>query len=307
MCYKILITGSSGLIGSSLSPMLKAKGIETIPFDLHAPDNHFGDVRDIIQVRKAIQGCDGVIHLAAISRVHLGEQNPELCRGTNVQGVENILTAASESETKPWVIFTSSREVYGQPQSMPVAENCPLCPINVYGRSKAQGEELINAARQNGIRACTVRLSNVYGSTDDHADRVVPAFAKGAILGETLRINGADHTFDFTHTHDVCRGIALLAEHLRKGNATPPPINLVSGEPTTLGDLARLAIEMTTNGARIFHTQPRAFDVNRFIGDRSRALALLGWTPEISLKEGLEDLIQAFQDNLPLLTNNGAA
>lgn len=306
MCYKILITGSLGLIGTALSQMFEAKGIEIIPFDLLATGKSFGDVRNLIQVQKAMYGCDGVIHLAAISRVLWGEQNPELCWDTNVHGLENVLTVASESETSPWVVFASSREVYGQPESLPVTEECPVCPVNIYGRSKVKGEQLIDAARSNGVRACTIRLSNVFGTTADHADRVVPAFARGAALGETLRIDGADHTFDFTHINDVARGIVLLAEYLLAGKDAPPPIHFVSGQPTTLGELAQQAIGIANNGANIRHAPPRTFDVGKFIGDGSRALDLLGWAPQVTLQDGLERLIQAFQKDV-CASENGEA
>ncbi len=285
------------MVGTALSQMFEAKGIKIVHFDLLATGKSFGDVRNRIQVQEAMRGCDGVIHLAAISRVLWGERDPNLCWDTNVHGLGNVLDVALEFQHSPWVIFASSREVYGQPESLPVSEDCPVCPVNIYGRSKVKGEQLIDAVRSKGVRACTIRLSNVFGTTADHADRVVPAFARGAALGETLRIDGADHTFDFTHIHDVAEGIVLLADYLLAGKDAPPPIHFVSGQPTTLGELAQQAIEIADSGANIRHAPPRTFDVAKFIGDNSRALSILGWTPQIPLKEGLERLIQAFRED----------
>ncbi|HEX8109596.1 MAG TPA: NAD-dependent epimerase/dehydratase family protein [Kofleriaceae bacterium] len=240
--------------------------------------------------------ADGVLHLAAVSRVLWGEREPERCWSTNVGGLGNILALAATAPARPWIIFASSREVYGQPDRLPVTEDWPVRPVNTYGRSKAAGEQLVAAARRDGVRACTIRLSNVFGSTEDHADRVVPAFARAAALGRELRVDGAGHTFDFTHVDDVARGIATLAELLAMNEVVPPPIHLVSGTPTTLGELASAAIRIAGAGSSVRHAPPREFDVARFVGSPARAKALLGWSPRISLEEGLARLIRAFRD-----------
>lgn len=296
----VLVTGSSGLIGSALCPALASHGIAVERLDLRATGTRFGDVRDPDGVRQVIQGCHGIIHLAAaaISRVVWAEQNPELCRSTNVGGLRNVLAAAAASESRPWIIFASSREVYGQPESLPATEDCPIRPMNVYGRSKVEGEQLITAARRDGLRACVIRLSNVYGSVADHDDRVVPAFARRAVAGLPLRIDGRDHTFDFTHIDDVARGIVSLAQSLLKGCPPPPPIHFVSGQPTTLEELARMAIRIAGTGARFHLAPPRTFDVSRFFGTVYRARMLLNWEPKISLTRGLTRLIEDFRAEL---------
>lgn len=288
---RILITGSSGLIGSALTVLLKARGVAVRGFDLSANNQSRGDVCDLARVQRAVTDCDGIIHLAAISRVVWGERDPELCWATNVGGVDNVLKSAAASKRRPWVIFASSREVYGQPDRLPVTEECPLRPVNVYGRSKSEGEGLIETARRNGLRACIIRLSNVFGAIDDHADRVVPAFARAAVMGEALRVDGAGHTFDFTHVDDVARGIVALADLLQAGEA-PPPIHFVSGQPTTLGDLAQMAIDIAASPSPVQLAPPRTFDVSRFYGDPSRAGAILGWSPQMSLHQGLSRLIK---------------
>lgn len=207
-----------------------------------------------------------------------------------------MLELALSSTMRPWVIFASSREVYGQPDALPVAETCPVCPVNVYGRSKVEGEKLVDAARNEGLRACTIRLSNVFGSTNDHVDRVVPAFARAAALGQTLRIDGAEHTFDFTHIDDVTRGIVALAEFLASGKAAPQPIHFVSGVPTTLGQLAEMAIRIAGTGATVRCAPPRDFDVAKFYGTFAKAREILDWEPRVSLEEGLKRLIQDFRN-----------
>lgn len=294
MNHRILITGSSGLVGSALISDFERKGIEIERLDIRASGPNFGDIRDRERVAHAIRHCDGVIQLAAVSRVIWGEQQPELCWSTNVDGLQNILTAATGSTLKPWVIFASSREVYGQAEAFPVIEDCPLKPMNIYGRSKFEGEQLIERARQAGLRACTIRLSNVFGATTDHIDRVVPAFARGAVAGNPLRVDGAGHTFDFTYIDDVARGITRLAELLFTGEAPPPPMHFVSGTPTTLGELAEMVIRIAGSKSLIRYAPPRNFDVERFFGNASRAQNILGWRPQIDLAAGLTRLIGQF-------------
>jgi len=296
MNERILITGSSGLVGTALAPALASRGVDVLHFDVAARGAAHGDVRDKECVRKAVDGAHGIIHLAAVSRVIWGERDPELCRATNVDGLRNVLEFASAAPLRPWVVFASSREVYGQPDALPVDETCPVRPVNVYGRSKVEGERLVEAARRDGMRACIIRLSNVFGSTNDHADRVVPAFARGAAMGQTLRVDGADHTFDFTHIDDVARGIVALAELLSTGSAAPDPIHFVSGVPTTLGQLATMAIRIAGTAANVCHAPPRNFDVAKFYGSFARANRILGWEPAVSLETGLSRLIHDFRN-----------
>ena len=292
---KILITGSSGLVGSALVPALISRGVEITRLDITASGTDRGDVRDRDRVREAIAGVHGVVHLAAVSRFMGGERAPAVCWSTNVGGLRNVLELAASASARPWVIFASSREVYGQPDRLPVTEEAPLRPVNVYGRSKLEGEQLVVAAQRDGVRACTIRLSNVFGALEDHADRVVPAFARAAVLGRELRVDGADHTFDFTHIDDVTRGIVALAELLSARGDVPPPSHFVSGTPTTLGELAAAAIRIAGTRASIRHAPPRSFDVARFVGNFARARALLGWSPRVGLEEGLTRLIRAFR------------
>lgn len=296
MNHRILITGSSGLVGTALTSALSADGADVVRFDLRAGGHAWGDIRDREHLRSVIADVDGIVHLAGVSRVIWGEQDPELCWKTNVGGLRNVLNAAAHAARAPWLIFSSSREVYGEPDTLPANEDCPLQPVNIYGRTKIEGEQLIEHARSVGIRACTIRLSNVFGSTADHADRVVPAFAHAAARGEELRVDGADHTFDFTHVDDVTRGIVSLIERLTSGAPPPPPIHFVGGRPTTLGELANLAFSMGRSGSRIRLAPPRAFDVARFFGTSARAEALLGWRPTVQLEDGVAQLIQAFRE-----------
>lgn len=291
----IRITGSEGLVGTALRAVLAARGTEVVGLDLWGSSGEAGDVRDVRCVRDSVAGCRGIVHLAAVSRVVWGERAPQGCRDVNVGGLRNVVEAAVESTRRPWLLFASSREVYGQPDHLPVTEDAPLCPVNVYGRCKVEGERLVEAARAGGLRAAVVRLSNVYGSTRDYPDRVLPAFARAALRGNALRVEGEGNAFDFTHLDDTVRGLVALIELVSERETPPPPIHLLTGRPTTLGQLAALAVELAGTEAPIARCPPRPYDVSRFYGDPSRAQKLLGWVPHVGLPEGLERLIRDFR------------
>jgi nucleoside-diphosphate-sugar epimerase len=156
------------------------------------------------------------------------------------------------------------------------------------------GENLIQEARLKGLRATTIRLSNVYGRTTDHNDRVIPAFARAAINGHPLRVDGAAHTFDFTHIDDTVRGIVALVLSFLKGNDVSNPIHFLTGQATTLEQLAKLSIEVAGT-SQIVLASPRTYDVSQFYGCNQRAFDVLGWRPRVSLIEGVTKLINDFK------------
>lgn len=304
MTNRILITGASGVVGRALRTLL-SPSFEVDGLDLAGPPLQRGDVRDADRVRRAVHACDGVIHLAAVSRVSVAERDPAACHATNVGGLRNVLDAAAVAPQRPWLLFASSREVYGELADLPATETAPLRPANVYGRSKAAGEALVRRAARDGVRTAIVRLSNVYGSPDDHSDRVVPAFARAAVEGRPLRVEGGDRIFDFTHLDDVTCGIASLVRLLLDGRS-PPPVHLVSGVPITLRVLADLTVEVAASRSAVRAVEPRPFDVARFVGDPARARAILGWAPHVPLHEGLARLVRAFHDDLIASIQAGA-
>ena len=141
MNCRILITGSEGLAGTALRSRLETRGAEITGLDLRGR----GDVRGARCVRDAARGCHGIVHLAAVSRVEWGKRNPIACWDVNTAA------SATAPSGRPWLVFASSREVYGRTRRLPAAEDTPLRPINVYGRSKVEGERLVEAARNVGI------------------------------------------------------------------------------------------------------------------------------------------------------------
>lgn len=286
---RILVTGSRGLIGSALVRRLRAVGCDVSGFDFAEGL----DVADAGTVAAAVSACEGVVHLAALSRVVWGERDPARCRLVNVTGTRNVLAAASRARRPPWVLAASSREVYGQAVSFPVAEDAALRPLNCYARTKVAAENLVAASRDSGLRASVIRFSSVYGETADHADRVVPAFARLAALGGTLRIDGSETTLDFTHVDDVAAALQAAVEMLASGSGPLPTLHLVSGRGTSLPELAQIAIDAAGRG-QMRVAPRRSYDVRSFTGDPRRAEQVLGWRVGIALEDGIADLVKRF-------------
>jgi len=286
----ILVTGSEGLIGRHVVSALSASGHAVRRFDLARSSTE--DVRSPEALVRALEGVTGVLHLAAMSRVASAETDPEGCHATNVEGLGELLRRCLAQRHRPWVIFVSSREVYGQQAVLPVPEDATQMPLNVYATSKVQGEHLIVQASIAGLQANICRLSNVYGCPHDHHDRVVVAFARAAARGGIARVDGADCLFDFTFITDVTDGLCRLVEATMTGERLPP-IQFVTGRGTTLGALASLAERISAHPVQIIEASARTFDVSRFVGDPARARALLGWQTTTPVEHGLATLVGA--------------
>ena len=289
---QLLMTGHLGLVGRHLQPLLEARGYTIKGYDVA---NASGDICNTAQLENALQDCDGIVHLAAVSRVIWGEQNPVHCWLTNAIASENLLKLALRSSLKPWVLVTSSREVYGEAEQLPVAACAPVKPVNVYGRSKAYMEDKALLARAFGLNTAVVRLANVYGCTEDHLDRVLPAFCYNATNHSDLRVDGKEHLFDFTHINDTVAGLALIIEQLEHNERQLPPLHLLPGMGTTLVEAAHMAINAAGSRSNIIEAASRSYDVSRFIGDPSLAKALLGWQATVTPKQGIEQLVAAFK------------
>ena len=285
----ILLTGAEGLIGTRLSPRLRGAGNLLIPLDIRTPGDPL-DLRDHARIAQLAATVDGIVHLGAVSRVVDGQNDPIRCQAVNVDATANLLTAALGSPRRPWFIYASSREVYGQQDVFPVDEAADRRPLNIYAQSKVDAEDLCNKARAAGLATSIVRFSSVYGSADDHATRVVPAFLRAALGGGVLRVEGSAHTFDLTHVDDVADGVMRLIEMLSSGERTLPPVHFVSGAGISLLDLAQRAIRLGDARSTLSITAPRSYDIHHFVGNPERAAQLLGWRATTQLDLGLAQL-----------------
>ena len=288
---KILVTGAAGLIGRRLVHRLRADGIDVVGIDLRTPDPaSAGDVRRRDHVAQAIAGCDGVIHLAAVARVLEAEADPERCRTTNISGTRVVAEEALAASTCRWMLFASSREVYGQPTQLPVTESTPTAPLNVYGRSKLAGELIVRGVADRGLATAILRLTNTYGAGDDHPDRIVPAFTRAACAGAPMRVEGPENELDLLHVDDVVEGLVAASERLDSTARSLPTVHLVSGLPVSIADLARLCASVAGTDAPLVVAPPRAGHVSRFFGDPALAHRLLRWRPVVPLRDGVARL-----------------
>jgi nucleoside-diphosphate-sugar epimerase len=288
----IIVTGSMGLIGAALVAALRHAGRVVVGIDgrpgaeivswLKSGDPGLADF---------FAGAAGVVHLAGVSRVVDGQRDPARCWRENVELSAAILAIVAASPHRPWLIQASSREVLGQPAALPASDETPVAPVNVYGASKAAIEVLL--ARSN-ISLATVRFSTVYGSINDHFDRLIPAFVSAALGGQPIRVEGAGVVVDPTHVNDVVATLVGLARRLENGPAPPRPLLLSSGAGITLLELARRVCAITGSHSPVEIRPARNFDVARFWGSSSLAAAY-GWRPLTPLDAGLAQLAQALR------------
>ncbi len=288
---KILITGSSGFIGSALKRLLEEKGIEVIPFDIK--DSPLDDVRDFSALQSKALGIDGIVHLAAVSRVKIAHENPLECINTNIGGIINVLESVRlihSDNNFPWVIFGSSREVYGESAILPVNESSTRKAINVYGVSKLSGEELCKVYSENyGLKVRVLRFSNVYTGKNDHLDRVIPKFILQAFNEEDLIINGTgEEIFDFTYIKDTIQGIWACVQEIERDNHLFDDFNISTGVPISLKQLADTVIKKTRSKSTVEFTKSRSYDVNKFYASPSKAIKILGFLPKVTFDEGID-------------------
>ena len=294
---KILVTGSSGLIGTAVCRRMFERGFEPVTMDIRQPSDpdfqpQFTDINDIYEIMRAVKDVDGIIHLAAVSRVIDGEKNPDLCRKTNIQGSNNILYALSGSPCHPWVIYGSSREIYGEPENIPVPETHAVNPINIYGETKAKTEENLRLkSKRCGLNSIIFRFSNVYGSVHDHETRLIPAFMSATLSEQPLRVDCPDHIFDFTYVEDVAeaslRGVEALSYGVLEGCEE---FNVSPGVGTSLTELVEMISDVTGKEVTTVQGERREYDVGRYIGDVSKLEEILGYRCQTSLNDGLRRL-----------------
>ena len=292
---RILVTGSAGLVGSLLVERLRARGEDVVPFDLRDPRSP-RDILDPVAVARAVDGVDGIVHLAAISRVAWGEMHPAVCQAVNADGAAVVAAAALASGGRAWLVLASSREVYGDAGDEPMPEDARLRPVNAYGRSKCYAEAIVAAA---DLPTAILRLSSVYGGPRDHPDRVVPSLTWRALEGLPLIVTGADAFFDFTHVEDTADGLIATIDRLAAERRPLPPINLATGVATTLGALAETVVALTGSRSPIVAAPRRGFDVAGYRGSTERARRHLGWRAAIDLKTGIRHLVQSLRRHGP--------
>ena len=304
---KILITGGLGLIGLELAKLLQTDHDIVVLDKKHSELDvqKFSFIcKDLTEISLGDidNDFDGIIHLAALSRVIHGEMYPLECWSSNVEGTNNIISILKKQNPHAWIIYGSSREIYGEPQNFPVSEAHPTSPNNRYGVSKFSAEQNIqNYCKNYHSPGIIFRFSNVYGSLNDHPDRVIPKFVNLALVNKALELHGSQNIFDFTFIDDtingIISGIKLLQRMILAHETDIFTINLCSGIGTSLESLASKIITLTNSNSSYYETESRSYDVTRFIGDFSRAKQLLNYEPKFTLEKGLIEYITKIKNS----------
>ncbi|MBA7540991.1 UDP-glucose 4-epimerase [subsurface metagenome] len=312
MTEKVLITGGAGFIGSNLIRHLSNKPHNYVILDSKENIDHIeefidtetyiqGDIRNDSLLRRILKEkkIRGVIHLAAISRVILGEENPVLCKSVNIEGTRTILNEVSNSSYKPWFIFASSREVYGNSIILPVRETFPLNPINTYGDAKVIGEQLVKEySLKKNVSSIILRFSNTYGNEMDIFDRVIPKFIIKALSGENLVLYDSEKIFDFTHISDTIDAIVSSIEYLNSNSDCLRIFNVSFGEGNTLFEIASLITKKLKASSKIINEVSQDFEVKKYIGDISLAKEILKFNPKIPITEGIPMTIKRLREEI---------
>ena len=277
---KILLTGGAGYIGGRLGRALNCSGIHEVAAldnlrrgrrEAVADGVRFieGDVRDAKLLDEITRGVDLIYHLAAESAVMSAAADPEYCFETNVAGTFRVLRTAQANGVKR-VVFSSSREVYGECAELPVAETATLLPRNVYGASKAAGEMCCGAFLNADLEISVVRLANVYGPGDQ--GRVIPKFVHAALRGDPLTLFGTAQVMDFVWIDAVVEALVRLGT----GPYLAGPFNIGSGKGTTIVDLARRVVAAANSTSTVEVAARRDVEVMRFEADTRAAERELG-------------------------------
>ncbi len=294
----IVVTGAAGFIGQHLTQRLLAAGDAPIVAvdNLHrgawgdltapaAPDRLTvveGDVRDPALCTEVMAGADTVFHLAAQSNVIGALEDTRYSFETNVAGTFNVLSAAQAAGVQ-CVVLASSREVYGEPDRLPVPEAAPLTAKNPYGASKVAAEAYARVFDGPAMRVVILRLANVYGPGD--RGRVIPIFLDRARRGEPLILYGGQQVIDFVPV-DLVVDAFLRAAEIRPAG----PINVGSGRGTALTALADRVLALTGSPAGTEVVPARTAEVVRFVADVTRMQAHLGIDPPADPLAGLESM-----------------
>lgn len=299
---KILVTGSSGMIGTALCEELVQSGYEPVGADLvhnkwsESVDSPtlICDLRDRSFFDLLPKDFDMVIHLAANARVFNTVVRPVLARD-NLEMVFNVLEFCRLNNIRR-AMLASSREVYGNTAELPASEgevSLPEDSESPYAATKIGAEALASAYRRcYGIGCLVLRLSNVYGRYDD-SDRVVPLFIERALKGEDLVVFGEGKLLDFTYISDCIDGI--MSSIQRFDQVEGSVFNIASGKGTTLVEFARIIQDKTGAEGKIIVRESRAGEVEQYIANISRAKELLRYEPKVSINEGIEKTIQWYR------------
>lgn len=314
---KILVTGAEGFIGSHLTELLVNEGYDVRAMvqynsfnnwgwiDTFKPEIkeklevYLGDVRDPNGVRKAMEGCDAVFHLAALIAIPYSYYSPDMYVDTNIKGTLNVLQAARDLGTRR-VLITSTSEVYGTAKYVPIDEKHPYQGQSPYSATKIGADRLAESFyRSFNLPVTIVRPFNTFGPRQS-ARAVIPTIITQLLSGkEEIKLGSLTPTRDFNYVKDTARG---FLEIYKSDKTIGEEINIATQKEVSIGELANELIKQINPKAKIVcdeqRIRPEKSEVNRLLGSNEKIKKLTNWKPNYSFEEGIKETIEFFKNNL---------
>lgn len=314
---KVLVTGADGFIGSHLTELLLELGYEVRAFVYYnsfgtwgwldtltrekreALDVVMGDVRDPAFVRMAMRDVDCVFHLAALIAIPYSYHAPDAYVDTNIKGTLNVLNAARELGTKR-LLVTSTSEVYGTAQYVPIDEKHPFQGQSPYSATKIGADRLAESYyRSFGIPLTIVRPFNTYGPRQS-ARAVIPTIISQLLAGyDEIRLGSLTPTRDFVFCRDTAQGFVALSSC---DAAIGREVNIATGREISIGDLAKKLIQLIRPSAKVIcdeqRLRPSGSEVERLLGSNALLYSLTGFTPQTPIEEGLKTTVAWVREHM---------
>lgn len=314
---KVLVTGADGFIGSHLVEGLVAKGYQVKAFVYYNSFNTWGwldtlshnimenveifqgDIRDPNGVEEAMKNVDAVFHLAALIAIPFSYHSPDTYVDTNIKGTLNILQAARKLGTNR-VLVTSTSEVYGTAQYVPIDEKHPFQGQSPYSATKIGADRLAESFyRSFQLPVTIVRPFNTYGPRQS-ARAVIPTIITQLLAGKTeIKLGALTPTRDFNYVKDTVNGFISIYESVQ---TIGEEINIATQKEISIGELAQELIRQINPEAKIIcddqRLRPEKSEVNRLLGCNEKILRLTNWKPQYTLEEGLTETIAFLRNNI---------
>ena len=303
-----MVTGSSGFIGSHLTEYLVEKGYDVVAFDRYNSNNHYGwleqskykkkikfilgDIRDFDSVNKAMQGCDGVMHLAALIGIPYSYISPTAYIKTNVEGTLNVLESAKNLKLKQ-VIITSTSEVYGTAMKKKLSEKDELKAQSPYAASKIAADQLsLSYYRSFGLPIKIIRPFNTFGPRQS-ARAVIPTIITQAITNKKIKIGNLNATRDFLFVEDLCSAYEkILKSNKLFGEVVNVGVNSeisIKNLIVKISKILKIKLISVVEKQRI---RPKKSEVNRLNCNNEKLKKLTNWKPKYKVDEGLVKMIE---------------
>ena len=317
MNKKILVTGADGFIGSHLTELLVEKGFDVRAFSFYNSFNTWGwldylpknimscvdvftgDIRDPNGVRTAMKECDCVFHLAALIGIPFSYHSPDAYVDTNIKGTLNILQAARDLDIVR-VLVTSTSEVYGSAQYVPIDEKHPYQGQSPYSATKIGADRLSESFyRSFQLPVTIVRPFNAYGPRQS-ARAVIPTIITQLLAGKTeIKLGSLTTTRDFNYVKDTVNG---FYEIFKSDKTVGEEINIATQSEISIGDLAGELINQINPSAKIIcdrdRLRPQKSEVIRLCGSNEKIKRLTDWKPQYTLSQGLAETIKFYENNI---------